>query len=235
MTRGSRNSNLVAALVASVAAILGGDRPPPEAATNSAALTFPRVVKKVAPFYPERAILNGLAGIVLLEVPIDKAGQLGRPKVLQSSGSDLLDVSAVCCLAQWRFKPARRNGKPTDSVWRQEIEFKLPPAAKVAEMRRTAREDAPHPASMLYPGFPKASIQRGEEGSCEMEVTWTTNGYPSRIKLLRSTGHPDLDLVALGTVYTRWRLDTTRGPIRDPTVTIVPIEFRIDDYWDILR
>ena len=220
-----------ASLTASITLTLGGEELKPEPAASADDLTPPRVLKRYAPFYPDRAILRGLAGVVLLEVPVDMSGRVGKPSVLKSSGSDLLDVSAVCCVRKWRFKPARRKNQTCESVWRQEIRFKLPPPERIEKLRRAAKKTEPLPGSRPYPPFPRIppdSIEkRSQRLEGELEITWTADGHVATIKLLKSTGCPELDLSALGTVFCQWRLDTARFPVGDETVYLVRFAFEI--------
>lgn len=56
----------------------------------------------VAPEYPERARRAGIEGTVVLEVAIDRRGR-SNPKLIESSGSDVLDREAIRAAQLWRF------------------------------------------------------------------------------------------------------------------------------------
>ena len=81
----------------------------------------PKIVKQTKPNYPTHAFKQGLHGVVTVEFVIDTKGRVRDPKVISSKdapGADqafatreLLD-EAVRTVGEWRFEPARKNGRP---------------------------------------------------------------------------------------------------------------------------
>lgn len=68
----------------------------------------------------------GTQGVVVLRVFVHPDGSVGEVTVSQSSGSDLLDDSALRTVReQWRFLPARLDGQPVESWVEVPIRFVL--------------------------------------------------------------------------------------------------------------
>lgn len=76
----------------------------------------PRWLKRVEPEYPRIAKLTGVEGVVILSVYIDEAGHVTDTKVLKSLGNTGCDDAAVTAAMQWRFIPARIDGRPL-AMW----------------------------------------------------------------------------------------------------------------------
>ena len=76
------------------------------------------------PPYPMAARRMGLEGTVILRVVVAPDGTPARVVVLQSSGHDVLDASALETVQKkWRFVPARRNGIPVEDSVQVPIRF----------------------------------------------------------------------------------------------------------------
>jgi TonB family protein len=68
---------------------------------------------KVDPKYPAEAIRQNIEGEVVLYAIIRANGSVDSIQVVRHL-DPLLDREAVAALAQWKFRPATRNGKPVD-------------------------------------------------------------------------------------------------------------------------
>jgi protein TonB len=80
------------------------------------------------PPYPTIARRLKLEGTVLLRVFVAADGSPKRVDVLQSSGHESLDSSAVDTVrTRWRFLPARRNGIPVEDSVQVPIRFRQIP------------------------------------------------------------------------------------------------------------
>jgi protein TonB len=78
------------------------------------------------PPYPLIARRMGTQGIVLLRVQVRVDGTVAEVQIAQSSGSALLDDSALQTVRDsWRFIPARRDGVPVESWVEVPIRFVL--------------------------------------------------------------------------------------------------------------
>lgn len=78
------------------------------------------------PPYPMLARRMGTQGVVVLRVHVRADGSVAAAEVAQSSGSALLDDSALKTVRQqWRFLPARLNDEPVESWVEVPIRFVL--------------------------------------------------------------------------------------------------------------
>jgi protein TonB len=68
----------------------------------------------------------GMQGVVVLRVHVRADGSVAEAELAQSSGSQLLDDSALKTVReQWRFLPARLDGEPVESYVEVPIRFVL--------------------------------------------------------------------------------------------------------------
>jgi protein TonB len=78
------------------------------------------------PPYPMLARRMGIQGMVVLRVHVRADGSVAEATLAQSSGSQLLDDSALKTVReQWRFLPARLDGTPVESWVEVPIRFVL--------------------------------------------------------------------------------------------------------------
>lgn len=78
-----------------------------------------------APLYPRSARLAGQEGRVVLRVQVAANGSVASLHVVESSGTDALDASAVRAVRDWRFRPATRAGHPVAAVVEVPVTFRL--------------------------------------------------------------------------------------------------------------
>ena len=77
------------------------------------------------PRYPRAARKKGIEGSPIVEVEILADGRVGKVRLVRSSGHEILDREALRAVRRYRFEPARVDGRPVASTWRQKIEFRL--------------------------------------------------------------------------------------------------------------
>ena len=82
------------------------------------------ILSKPTPIYTEEARSKRIEGEVLLEVVFEASGKLRVIKIVRGLGHGL-DDSAVHAAEQIRFKPALRDGQPSDSTAVVHIIFQL--------------------------------------------------------------------------------------------------------------
>lgn len=87
-------------------------------------VTAPEVVHRTIPDYPADARLQGKQGSVVVETEIDEDGRAAAPRVVRGL-SETMDAAALAAVAQWRFQPARRNGRPVRVRFRVTVDFRL--------------------------------------------------------------------------------------------------------------
>ena len=78
-----------------------------------------------APLYPTNARDRGIEGKILLEVVVKEDGSALNVKLITSSGSSLLDESAIESVKNWQFIPAKKFGKFVQAKVIVPIEFKI--------------------------------------------------------------------------------------------------------------
>jgi TonB family protein len=95
------------------------------AATQAAARMTPaEIISKPVPAYTPEARAQRIEGEVLLEVVFEASGKLRVLRVVRGLGHGL-DDSAVRAAEQIRFKPALKDGQPSDSTAVVHIIFQL--------------------------------------------------------------------------------------------------------------
>ena len=77
------------------------------------------------PPYPPLAFRARIEGKVILIAEVQPDGRAGQVRVLESSGNEMLDQSALSTVKQWRFTPARKDGVIVTQAVRIPITFSL--------------------------------------------------------------------------------------------------------------
>jgi TonB family protein len=94
------------------------------AATQAARMTPAEIISKPVPSYTPEARAQRIEGEVLLEVVFEASGKLRVLRVVRGLGHGL-DDAAVRAAEQIRFKPALKDGQPSDSTAVVHIIFQL--------------------------------------------------------------------------------------------------------------
>jgi TonB family protein len=87
-------------------------------------MTPVEILYKPLPVYTQEARQIRLEGEVLVQVMFTASGELRIQQVVRGLGHGL-DEAALRAARQIRFRPARRNGEPYDSVALVHIVFEL--------------------------------------------------------------------------------------------------------------
>jgi TonB family protein len=85
----------------------------------------PRVVRQVPPSFPEGLGLMHVAGKVVAETIIGEDGVPHHVRVLQAEGGPAMKYEALEALRQWRFEPAKLEGRPVKVYYVLTINFAL--------------------------------------------------------------------------------------------------------------
>ncbi|HVO58630.1 MAG TPA: TonB family protein [Dongiaceae bacterium] len=85
----------------------------------------PSPVRKVDPKYPPTLAAEHVEGEVILYAVIRRDGSVDSIQVVKGI-DEQLDANAVRALAQWKFRPAERNGEPLDLEAIVHIPFRAP-------------------------------------------------------------------------------------------------------------
>jgi TonB family protein len=74
----------------------------------------PELIERVPPEYPEAARAANISGTVAVMARVSRSGSVQQTFIAWSIPG--LDEAAVRAVSQWRFRPARENGRPA-AVW----------------------------------------------------------------------------------------------------------------------
>jgi protein TonB len=81
------------------------------------------VLRQVEPTYPDFARRARIQGTVVLLMTVDELGQPLRVQVLE--GHPVFHETAVQAARQWRFEPARVDGRPVSASFRLTLKFTM--------------------------------------------------------------------------------------------------------------
>ena len=83
----------------------------------------PVPIRMTQPVYPQDAFVKKIEGTVLVEIYIDIHGNVVSARIIQSIPA--LDAAAIATVKQWRFKPARKGGKPVPTMAHAPVGFRI--------------------------------------------------------------------------------------------------------------
>ena len=118
--RASRNTSPPAASVRR-----GGVTGSSAGASGGGSFVPARYARCPAPVFPDEARKAKIVGTVLLFVEVDENGRPVKIAVRRSSGHEVLDAAALRAVRNWRFEPARLDGKPVDAKLEVPVRFAL--------------------------------------------------------------------------------------------------------------
>jgi TonB family protein len=87
-------------------------------------VSAPILINEVRPDYPEEARKARFQGTVSLETIVREDGSVQIVRILHGVGFGM-DQQAIRAVLQWKFKPARMNGKPVAAYMNVEVNFNL--------------------------------------------------------------------------------------------------------------
>jgi len=82
-----------------------------------------KLLRRVAPPYPQIARQARIAGVVEIDAIIATDGTIRSIQVL--SGHPLLVKAAIDAVKQWSYTPTLLNGEPVEVATRIDVNFKL--------------------------------------------------------------------------------------------------------------
>ncbi len=100
-----------------------GPHPMPGRLRVGANVQAARIIKRVAPVYPEEARMAHVSGTVRLHVIIGKDGRVKDPEII--SGHPLLQDAALHAVRQWVYQPTLLNGDPVEVDTTIDVIFQL--------------------------------------------------------------------------------------------------------------
>jgi TonB family protein len=137
-------------------------------------ITAPVKIVDVPPLYPTGAMTAKREGRVILEAMIDINGSVVDVNVLRSAPE--FDEAAANAVAQWKYRPAMRNGVPIPTIMSVVVTFAI-------GMPGTPR--APVPPSEFAPAAGRGSGQGGGNGLGPIPDTLSITQDASGVKVTR--------------------------------------------------
>jgi len=185
---------VLAALVALAGAALLTAQEEQPLQAGSEGVPVPKKTKHVQPVYPAEALAQGIRGIVILDLVIDKSGKVENTSVLRSVPG--LDEAAIAAARQWEYEPAKLDGKPI------RVRLTVPITFSLALPRLQRQSGVPELRQGVTPAFPKDA--QGS-GSASAEVTLESDGRVGVARLL--SGEAPWSEALLAALKT-WRFST---------------------------
>ncbi len=187
----------------------------------------PKLIKQVAPVYPEEARKAGIEGVVILEAKADEQGHVIDARILRSVAP--LDAAAIEAVKQWKYEPLVLDGRPRKVVFTVTVRFGL--KDKDQELAKAVEKFAlgavkaegdvkpPRLIKEVAPVYPENARQAGVEGVVILSVRADETGNVVDAMVLRSI--PLLDQAAI---------DAVRQWVYEPMIMAgkaVPIVFTV--------
>lgn len=87
-------------------------------------ISRPQILTKVNPTYSYGTREERIQGVSIVQVAIDETGRVTRPNLLHSLHPQL-DFAAFEAVREWKFEPAKLEGKPVAAYYVLTINFRL--------------------------------------------------------------------------------------------------------------
>jgi protein TonB len=97
--------------------------PPTKAVRVGGNIVTPKMIKKVAPEYPDLAKASRIGAVIIMEALVDTKGAVQSVNVLR--GHPLFDEPATAAVKQWRYRPLLLNGEPTEFIVTVTLTFNI--------------------------------------------------------------------------------------------------------------
>jgi len=171
----------------------------------------PKLIKEVAPVYPEIAKQAGVEGVVILEATTNIYGRVIDTKILRSI--PLLDQAAIDAVKQWVYEPVKVDGKPEGIIFTVTVNFKLNDKSTKGQILSWSAQDEefakgavkaegevkpPRLVKAVAPTYPLEAKQARVEGVVILAARTDVEGKVKAVRILRSI--PKLDQAAIDAV-----------------------------------
>ena len=113
------------------------------------------------PPYPQTALQNLERGAAVLGVAVTADGTVTRVSLIETSGFNDLDASAISTVLGWKFAPAMKEGAPVEGTTMVKLVFEPPAAAPNPDDAQP-----PPPSSQLL--FPARMTMSAADGKQEV-------------------------------------------------------------------
>jgi TonB family protein len=201
----------------------------------------PIPVVQVRPEYPASMRSQNVRGEVVLRFIVDVEGTVRQPRVISSTQSEF-DRAAIDAIAQWRFRPAQRQGQSVATLVELPFIFSAPTGVAASEQSRPGDSEfvegvglviridlldqLPVPLVQARPVYPAAMRKSGVRGEVVTRFILDSRGAVRNARVI-SSSQPEFDQAALDSI-SKWRFRPGRKD-GEPVATWVevPIIFAI--------
>lgn len=159
----------------------------------------PRLLKKtrVSPLYPAPAIKHGLDATVVVAVLVEADGSVSETLTVQNDQDGFgFEQAALDAVKEWRYRPARKQGRPVASFATVKFHFNPPAWVELRDAGLLIRDHQPQSTSAAYTSRYQGSMRSdGLSGGLPTVHGW---GRLPASRQLRTTTrrirfHSDLD------------------------------------------
>lgn len=138
---------------------------------SASGLPEAKPIKRVAPYYPTKAIEREIAGDTEVKVEVLADGDAGDVVLLKETPSGLgFGDSAIRAVRKWEFEP----GKP--GIYSVVVKFRLHSATRV-DLSGVTLPPAPPPTAFQPPIYPPVAYELRQEGRVAIAVEVDDHGH----------------------------------------------------------
>jgi len=106
------------------------------------------VIHKIDPIFPWEAFVKGIEADITVRFTVTKEGRVVGASIVKSDSSGIFDDSALKAIKEWRFKPAIKDGEPTDVTIFAPLRFRF---SRLEEARELLKQASQHLKADEYP------------------------------------------------------------------------------------
>ncbi|MFI5355777.1 MAG: TonB family protein [Opitutales bacterium] len=144
------------------------------------ATALPVALVQSQPEYPAVAVVQGLAGEVVVEFIVDKEGEVKGAQVVHSS-NPVFDAAALAAVACWVFEPGRKDGRNVATRMRVPVVF-TPAPELIAALKSGVQAIGPaNPRPLMLPDgvapvYPYDALMNDRRAELWGEVDFDAHG-----------------------------------------------------------
>ena len=101
-----------------------------------------RTASKEAEYPPDHRPWGGKPGVLIIETVIAPDGRIARVQMLRGPHDEILDRALADALKEWRFEPAKMNGKPVAVYYTLTMSVNTAPSSGTSSITLPARRSA---------------------------------------------------------------------------------------------
>jgi TonB family protein len=195
--------------------------------TGDDGVTAPRIMKDVKPVYPPAAREAKAEGLVRMDCVVKVDGTVGETRVLDSP-HPALNEAALRALAEWRFVPGTKDGKPVPVQVEVEMMFTFreseqgPSVGSAAVYKKSDGVTMPTILKEFKPRYTAQAMRDRAQGSVRLDCVVLPDGTVGDVRISQKL-HPDLDEEAVRVVR-QW---TFKPGTKDGVAVPVPVEIEM--------